>query len=192
MTKNLDELLCQKYPEIFKDRHAPMNQTLMCWGFQCGDGWFAIIDTLCNSLMSSTRHAQQNYQSRLDTRARIDDGTLTPEEKSFTFLNDYASDAALAEAKSQIDHEKSQIPVAVQVKEKFGGLRFYVTGGTDAHDIMIQFAEDMSYRVCEDCGTTKDAKLRRGGWHRTLCSSCALADGRSFENEPSDDELWGV
>ena len=47
MNRELDELLCQRYPSIFRDRHAPMTDTCMCWGFACGDGWYALIDTLC-------------------------------------------------------------------------------------------------------------------------------------------------
>ena len=47
MRKELDEALCAKYPLIFRDRNAPMTQTAMCWGFSCGDGWYTIIDVLC-------------------------------------------------------------------------------------------------------------------------------------------------
>ena len=42
MRKELDEKLCEKYPLIFKNRHADMTETAMCWGFECGDGWFNI------------------------------------------------------------------------------------------------------------------------------------------------------
>jgi hypothetical protein len=191
MTKDLDELLCKKYPEIFRDRQAPMNKTLMCWGFECGDGWFALIDTLCASLMHPVKQARDAYQSRLDTRERIETGSVTADQKGFDFLKDYSSDAAIAAAKLEWEQQQANIPVAVQVKEKFGGLRFYVTGGTDAQHTMIEFAENMSYRICEDCGTTKDAKCRRQGWHRTLCVPCAVADGRHIDTEPNDD-LWGV
>lgn len=47
MRQELDDLLCQRYPDIFRDRHADMAETGMCWGFSCGDGWFGIIDELC-------------------------------------------------------------------------------------------------------------------------------------------------
>ena len=47
MRKELDEELCKKYPEIFKDRYADMRTTAMCWGFDCGDGWYNIIDAVC-------------------------------------------------------------------------------------------------------------------------------------------------
>jgi len=47
MSPELDALLCEKYPKIFAQRNLPMTQTTMCWGFECGDGWFTLIDVLC-------------------------------------------------------------------------------------------------------------------------------------------------
>lgn len=55
-----------------------------------------------------------------------------------------------------------------QVKEKFGGLRFYINDGD--YDILykISKAEDMSNRICEITG--KDGRLRTDiGWYKTLC-----------------------
>ncbi len=55
-----------------------------------------------------------------------------------------------------------------QVKEKFGGLRFYINGGTDEIFNRITEAERKSYEICEETG--KPGKLRTDiGWHRTLC-----------------------
>jgi ferredoxin len=47
MRQELHDLLCHRYQEIFRDRHGDPTETAMCWGFQCGDGWFDIIDGLC-------------------------------------------------------------------------------------------------------------------------------------------------
>jgi hypothetical protein len=47
MTQEPDDLLCHRYPHIFLDRHGDPTETAMYWGFQCGDGWFEIIDDLC-------------------------------------------------------------------------------------------------------------------------------------------------
>ncbi|TYC55203.1 hypothetical protein ETQ85_14370 [Zoogloea oleivorans] len=47
MRKELDDLLCARYPAIFRDRHGSRQETGIGWGFECGDGWFAIIDELC-------------------------------------------------------------------------------------------------------------------------------------------------
>lgn len=55
-----------------------------------------------------------------------------------------------------------------QVKEKFGGLRFYIGGGSqEIHDIISKY-EALSYHVCEVCG--EQGELRNDiGWYRTLC-----------------------
>jgi hypothetical protein len=58
--------------------------------------------------------------------------------------------------------------VIAQIKEKFGGLRYYADGDVDEQmDGMIDFAESLSYTICEECGAP--GKLRSGGWMRTLC-----------------------
>jgi hypothetical protein len=55
MRQELDDLLCQRYPELFRDRHGDKTQTSMCWGFECGDGWFGIIDGLCAEIAAQVR-----------------------------------------------------------------------------------------------------------------------------------------
>jgi hypothetical protein len=63
-------------------------------------------------------------------------------------------------------------PIAVQVKEKFGGLRFYICGG-DANEAIrgaIRMAESMSFTVCESCG--HPGHKQPGGWIKTLCDPC--------------------
>jgi hypothetical protein len=58
----------------------------------------------------------------------------------------------------------------LQVKEKFGGLRFYANGCTKEMNDLIRVAEEESYKICEDCG--KPGELRDTGWYRTLCDTC--------------------
>jgi hypothetical protein len=56
----------------------------------------------------------------------------------------------------------------IQVKEKFGGLRFYINEGTDEIHQRIGEAELESMKTCEITG--KPGKIRTDiGWHRTLC-----------------------
>lgn len=50
MSPELDKRLCEEFPEIFKNRHAPMSKTCMCWGFDVGDGWYDIIHEACEKL----------------------------------------------------------------------------------------------------------------------------------------------
>lgn len=61
--------------------------------------------------------------------------------------------------------------VAQQVKEKFGGLRFYVVGGDDITEAFISFAETMSLKICETCGNPGKQQSDRG-WIHTACDPC--------------------
>jgi hypothetical protein len=57
-----------------------------------------------------------------------------------------------------------------QVKEKFGTLRFYYTGGDDYIRGLVSMAESMSAITCEDCGNP--GEQTRGGWIKTTCKPC--------------------
>jgi len=57
-----------------------------------------------------------------------------------------------------------------QVKEKFGGLRFYINAASDEMYDRISQAEKESYETCEDTG--QPGKLRTDlGWWVTLCDA---------------------
>lgn len=69
-------------------------------------------------------------------------------------------------------------PVAFQVKEKFGGLRFYLDfphrpnpASTKIHDIVLEY-ERQSYQVCEFCGSTNDVSRSASGWIKSKCKKC--------------------
>jgi hypothetical protein len=57
--------------------------------------------------------------------------------------------------------------VVAQVKEKFGGLRFYYDGGDDRVQGMVSMAEAWADAVCEDCGAPATKKTT--GWIRNVC-----------------------
>jgi hypothetical protein len=64
----------------------------------------------------------------------------------------------------------SQVEVS-QIKEKFGGLRFYYDGGDDFVDALVRMAEAWAENTCEVCGAPGEA--RGGGWIKTLCDTHA-------------------
>lgn len=152
MSPELDSKLCEKYPKIFVNRHADMRTTAMCWGFECGSGWYNIIDALCSNIQSYI-HNNNNWREQL--------------LKNNPYNN-------------KIPDELPQV-VAVQVKEKFGGLRFYVDRSDSVVDALISMAESMSYRTCEVCGSP--GTPRRGGWIRTLCDTHAAEQGYDQDNK---------
>ncbi len=61
--------------------------------------------------------------------------------------------------------------VVAQIKEKFGGLRFYYDGGDDRIYGMVSMAEAWADKTCETCG--KPGKSRNTGWIKTLCDEHA-------------------
>ena len=67
--------------------------------------------------------------------------------------------------------ERNWIPVRFdQIKEKFGGLRIYYSGGDDYVRGAINMAEEMSYKLCEVCGNK--GQPNKSGWITTLCDGC--------------------
>ena len=127
MKQELDKLLCEKYPKMMVNRNKNMQETCMCWGFECGDGWFNILDQLMG-----------NIQHHIDWKNRKE------------------------EVVAQVTLD--------QVKEKFGTLRFYYSGGDDAIDGMVRMAESMSGVTCEECSAP--AQTHGPGWIRTICEPC--------------------
>ena len=83
------------------------------------------------------------------------------------------------------------ITKVTQCKEKFGGLRFYVTGTSKKNWDLIRKAEDKSMVVCEETGSEVEVGIWNDGWVKTICRKKAFemfASGnygkRTFE------QLW--
>jgi len=140
MKQEYDNYLCTTFPKMFVNRYKPMTETTMCWGFECGDGWFNIINQLC-----------ANIQHHIDWKNRNEE--VVP-----------------------------QVTVD-QVKEKFGSLRFYFTGGDDYIRGMATMAESMSGVTCEQCGNPGSTVGR--GWLTTLCEKHAEERG-IYNNEEEE------
>ena len=146
MKQEYDTYLCTTFPKMFVNRYKPMTETTMCWGFDCGDGWYNIIRVLCS-----------NIQHHIDWRNR----------------------------KNELNPNQPIVPQVTvdQVKEKFGTLRFYYTGGDDYIDGLVSMAESMSGITCEQCGNPGSTLGR--GWLTTLCEKHAEERG-IYNNEEKE------
>ena len=74
-----------------------------------------------------------------------------------------------------IDQQRQKNPdfaqvEVVQVKEKFGSLRFYTTECDEYITGLISMAESISGKTCEACGNPGTA--RKAGWLRVRCDPC--------------------
>jgi hypothetical protein len=150
MKDELDLKLVEKFPKIFANRYGDMKTTAMCWGFEHGDGWYNIIKVLC-----------ANIQNHIDWR----------NEQRASLLESNPHDVPVPDEVHQV--------VATQVKEKFGTLRFYYSGGDDYIDGMARMAESMSAVTCEQCGAS--GRLRGSCWFYTACDEHARPGDSSIE-----------
>lgn len=84
--------------------------------------------------------------------------------------------------------------VADQIKEKFGGLRFYVSiyGTENVEDCIIDDiiseAERKAVNTCEITGEN-GSLCNRGGWYKTLCRKEARKLGYVASNEETE-KYW--
>lgn len=179
MNDELDKKLCEKYPLIFAKRHDDMRETAMCWGFECGDGWYGIIDALCSNIQSHVNQSNKGAVWSREWNEMIDGvlaGDLTLFEKRHHGYGEEHKAQTLDDIRSGVIKKveaKKHLPqvTAEQVKEKFGTLRFYTNLGDDYIYGLVAMAESMSARVCERCG--KPGKLFTSGWFYTACDDHA-------------------
>jgi hypothetical protein len=63
MNDALTQALYDEFPELYSGRAKPAADSSMCWRFQCGDGWFALLRDLS---MQLTGYARAHGHFRLE------------------------------------------------------------------------------------------------------------------------------
>lgn len=141
MNPELQSKLYDKYPQFFSNKDKDIQSSCMAWGCECGDGWYEIISTVCWMI----KQHEDNIRWRKEYLEKNDPEKLSTEPKYFTVKFD-------------------------QIKEKYGGLRLYFSGGDDYTKGLVSMAEAFSYKICEICG--EKGQPNKGGWITTLCETC--------------------
>ena len=183
MSPELEQKLFAKYPKIFRDANKSPQETCMCWGLDCGDGWYNLIDVLCCALTYT-------YTTSLE---------VSEEDGKRLGIQPYSYKDGRVMYFFKI--EPPQV-VADQVKEKFGSLRFYYhldyseqnkyliqTGKypelekinrryADYMDGIVYFAEIASSRTCEVSGAEGELHSKRG-WFKVLNKE--IAKGENYK-----------
>jgi len=84
---------------------------------------------------------------------------------------------------TQLRKEKASSAL-LQVKEKFGGLRVYLSSCSEDVDRIVREYEILASHVCEVCGEFYTTKLReKNRWFKTLCDKCAKDLGYELYSE---------
>ena len=168
-----------------------MQETCMCWGFSCGNGWFNILDQLMGSIQQHIDWKEKQRKWNIDYNemaAQAKAGNFDLFELSMKDLTnpDYKEKRLAEIVAGDFREVPESIPQVTldQVKEKFGTLRFYYSGGDDYISGLVSMAESMSGVTCEECGNP--GKQVGGGWITTLCKEHAEARGIYIGNEEDE------
>jgi hypothetical protein len=162
------------------------------------------VSKLCDDLRASQEKRREEIEARYPRV--FGSGTHSPDQSIGTVYWEfgYGWDTLIENLAAAIDREIEMDPsLAVddpengkfafkvqQMKEKFGTLRFYYSGGNDRIHGLVDMTEQLSGSVCEVCGSLGTlCKKNNGSWIRTLCEDCAQKMGYTpmdFEEETSD------
>jgi hypothetical protein len=183
MSPELDKKLVETYPKLFTNRYGDVMETAMCWGFECGDGWYNILNALCSNIQHHIdwRNRQREVIIKYN---RIREAGQSGNVELFADLMaaeygdkgvnaDFIKERAEVHMTTPLQPVPELVPQVIvdQVKEKFGSLRFYYTGGDDYISGLTSMAESMSEVTCEECG--KPGKSSGGGWISVRCDEHA-------------------
>lgn len=173
--------LVEKYPKIFShilNPGPPPHMPISLFIFECGDGWYNILDKLCSNIQGhidwkrKERNRNLRYNRALKRALAGDKSNLIKYHSYKDKVTDYTLMCVDRDIENPLYRKVTdKIPQVVvdQVKEKFGGLRFYYSGGDEYISGLVSMAESMSYATCEECGNP--GKPNIGGWIRTLCTT---------------------
>lgn len=141
MDQELQNQLFEKYPKFFVNKDKSPMESPMCFGIECNNGWYDLLSAVCWRIFQHEKNIAERVAIRDKSGKENDQSDLEYESVKFD-----------------------------QIKEKFGGIRIYYTGGDDYVRGVVSLADEMSYKICEVCGNS--GKPNKGGWIVTLCENC--------------------
>ena len=141
MRQELQDKLYEKYPNLFSNKDKSIQQSCLAWGIECNDGWYDLLSAVCWKIFQHEKNITDRVRIRNENNKENDQSDLEYQPVKFD-----------------------------QIKEKFGGIRIYYTGGDDYVQGIVSLADEMSYKICEVCGNS--GKPNKGGWITTLCDNC--------------------
>ena len=148
----------EEFAKKMEDRFPEMLGHKRYGGFAVGAGWWPIIESLCGQIDAYTKWRNNTRTALLKNNPH----------------------------NHKIPDEVHQV-VVQQIKEKFGGLRFYYDGGDDTIYGMVRIAESWADHTCEECG--KPGKSRSGGWIKTLCDEHAAEREARYKEQFDETDL---
>lgn len=163
-----NKFMKEQYPKIYQGIGGNPSKTCMAFGLEIGRGWRPLVYKLSSSLdfnemengwpgVIALQVKEKFGGLRWYYSIRDDSPRLPPLWKDILM-----STIGILKKKSKY------------IRKLYYGHRFRRDWYRDQGRIsgMINFAEVMSFAICESCGTTKDVEQRGGNWITTLCPKC--------------------
>lgn len=158
MNPQTQSRLFTEYAEFFPNRNDHLRSS-MAFGFDCSDGWARLVET---PLWYAKGRVSEWHRLRLLREGLIQDGRYDREGKH----------AWLEHSARTQDKPPFRNLEVVQVKEKFGGLRFYYQGSVTLGFIaVVEAVEWLSSVTCESCGRAGQQE-KADTWISTRCEEC--------------------
>lgn len=143
MNFELQQKLFDRFSTLFIERHLPMTQTCMCWGLECGNGWYNLIWKMCEKL------EQLNIKSFRFTQIKEKFGTLRA-------YYDY-------------DLPKRKFR-GLKAKERRKVKRTWKIWNYQIDQIICE-AEEKSAITCSSCGNP-GKRIGKSSWSSIICEKC--------------------
>jgi len=165
MEKELELILVEKYPIIFRDyKCGSPSRSLMFFGFECDDGWFDLIDDLCKNLTILSK----KYNITI---------IATQVKEKFGWLRFYYYCESIRN-KPNIISLVNQLISQYMFSKKLGRLYWFLARlrrkiyktPFEKIETLVETAEYHSSKICERCGNPGQTKGTR--WMRTMCPDC--------------------
>jgi hypothetical protein len=179
--ENFEEHLINKYPDLFYDGKNGKECPCGAW---VPEGWEMIVEELCDAITRYTKDTVR-HNKRITNKMyyvwisitkslnwlHLKFIKLFPKYNKWEYNKPLYSfiDKFRQRSYKCVNYDKVYTPAVKidQIKEKFGGLRFYYSGGDAEVAGMVRFAEYLCNKTCEVSGE-KGELCMRGGWYKTL------------------------
>lgn len=90
MNQILEQHFIKKYPKIFAKMYGDPRETCMAFGIACGDGWFHLLDDLCNSIQHHIDSTDNDIKGKwVDESARVPQVVFAQVKEKFGALRIY-------------------------------------------------------------------------------------------------------
>lgn len=189
--ENFEQYLMDTYPDFFNKNEK--GEPYCPCGVWAPEGWHAVIDELCGAMhryikCTSTRELKITsklyyFWHFLSTAVsalhlfivlKLCKKLNTSKFNSTWFKSVKYFDSKARKYSKYVPKPPLNVKID-QIKEKFGDLRFYISGGDRQIEGMISFAEYLCRRTCEVSGEKGELHIR-GSWFKTLSPEIAKTD----------------